>query len=191
MTLRSIPEEVGRVWLPFFIHVKRKPPGDQNSGGFYIGKRLTQPHHVHHQHEQRQGDAAEQGGNDGRVGGGHILGRVDIGKHAAIAGDGHRGDDDAQTREHAVDRHDKRQTDEHQRHDDQAQEGDAVQARVGERGADIAVREGSADDHHRHRGVDGADGGQRAFHRGRQPPAGQAEEQRNQRGDHAGVDELL
>ncbi len=39
-------------------------------------------------------------------------------------------------------------------------------------------------------GVDGADGGQRAFHRVGQPPAGQTEEQRNQRGDHTGVDQL-
>ena len=165
-------------------------PAIKNRAAFIAGKRLPQSHHAHHQHEQREGHAADQGGDDGRMGGGHVLGRVDIGKHAAISGNRHRGDDDAQAREHAVDRHDERQTDEHQRHDDQAQEGDAVQARVGKRGADIAVREGSADNHHRHRGVDGADGGQRAFHRVGQPPAGQTEEQRNQRGDHTGVDQL-
>ena len=103
--------------------------------------RSAQSDAIHHQHEQRQGDAAEQGGNDGRVGSGHVLRRIDIGKHAAISGNRHGGDDYADTREHAADWHDERQADEYQRHDDQPQEGDAIQTRVGERGADIAVRE--------------------------------------------------
>ena len=151
---------------------------------------LSQPHHIHRGDEQRQGHAAEQGGNNGRVRGGHILRRIDIGKHAAISGNRHGGDDHADARKHAVDRNDEREADKDQRHDDQAQQAHAIQAGVGECGADIAVRQRGTDDHHGHRRIDGADGGQRAFHRGGKPPAGQAEKQRDQRGNHAGIDEL-
>lgn len=82
-------------------------------------------------------------------------------------------------------------SDKDQRHDNQTQQRNAVQARLGERGADIAVRKGCADNHHRHRGIDRADGGQCAFHRRGQTPSGQTEEQRDERGNDAGVDQLL
>ena len=151
----------------------KSPPAGETRAAFgrwsYERDSLSQPHHIHRGDEQRQGHAAEQGGDDGRRGRRSCppayryrkacCNLPAIGMAATI------------TQMPASMRligHDQRRAPiKTSGMTIRRSSAHAVQARLGERGADIAVRQRGADDHHRHRRIDGADGGQRAFHRAR------------------------
>ena len=101
-----------------------------------------------HRADQRQRDGAHQRGYHHAVGSGHIVRGIAVGKHGAVAGNGHGGQQHADAREHRIHRQELDRQQLQRGHDEHAQKAYAVHALVGQRLSDIAVGHGSADNHH-------------------------------------------
>ena len=121
----------------------------------------------------------------------HVAGGVNIGNHGAVAGDGHSGQQHADALEHRIKGQRQHDGQRQQRHGKHAQHADAIQARIAQRGEDIAVRHGRADDHHGHRRVHGADGSHGLFDHSREMQTRRATDKTHGCSDDAGVEHCL